>query len=85
MSNLYSMEKSEKEYIDLNSFWNSQNAPNERNEIINYKTLTHEGFLNEIKKVFSLDSYEIEELKLICQDKGNYIFVYDNFIKMVRV
>ena len=53
--------------------------------MINYITLTHDIFLNEIKKFYSLYIISINELKNICIYKLNYIFVYNNFIKMISI
>ena len=39
----------------------------------------------EIKSLFSLDRMSAEEIKKICETSGNYIFVSDNYIKMVRI
>ena len=55
------------------------------NELIDYKSLNHEQFLEEIKNIFSLDKFTVDDLKEICIKLGNYIFVSDNFIKMVRI
>ena len=66
---------------DIISYKNIENLK----DLIDYKNMTHEGFLAEIKKVFDLDSMSIEDLKKLCEDLGNYIFVSDNFIKMVRI
>ena len=57
----------------------------ELNELIDYKNLNHEQYLEEIKNIFSLDKLSVEELKGICVKLGNYVFVSDNFIKMVRI
>ena len=54
-------------------------------DLIDYKSLSHEQFLVQIKRIFCLDKLSIEDLKKICVDCGNYIFVTDNFIKMVRI
>ena len=78
--------KTDNEYIDLMSLWNSQNYGNQnKRELINYKNLSHEEFLNEIKILFSLDNMSIPEIKALCETSGNYIFVSDNYIKMVRI
>ena len=55
------------------------------NNLIDYKNLSHEQFLEQIKKVFDLKKLSIEDLKKICEKLGNYIFVSDNFIKMIRI
>ena len=47
--------------------------------------MKHEEFLEQIKKLFSLDKMEINDIKKLCENLGNYIFVSDNFIKMVRI
>ena len=54
-------------------------------DLVDYKNLNHESFLNQIKILFSLDKMEIKDLQEICIEHGNYIFVTDNFIKMVRI
>ena len=78
--------KNDQEYKDLKELWNSQNINmNQVNELVDYKNLQHEDFLDQIKKLFSLDTMSLEDLKLLCEKLGNYIFVSDNFIKMVRI
>ena len=78
--------KKDKEYNDLQLLWNSQNVdPNKKNDLVDYKNMEHEAFLEQIKKLFSLDKMEIKDIKKLCEDLGNYIFVSDNFIKMVRI
>ena len=79
-------DKKAKEYNDLKLLWNSQNPdPNKMEELIDYKNMQHEAFLDQIKRLFSLDKMSIEDIKKLCEDLGNYIFVSDNFIKMVRI
>ena len=79
-------DKKDKEYNDLQALWNSQNVdPNKKNDLVNYKNMEHEAFLEQIKILFSLDKMEIKDIKKLCEDLGNYIFVSDNFIKMVRI
>jgi ATP-dependent Clp protease ATP-binding subunit ClpA len=78
--------KSDKEYQDLKALWNSQNYGNNNNsDLTDYKSLSHDEFLKEIKNLFSLDKMSIDELKLLCESSGHYIFVSDNYIKMVRI
>ena len=78
--------KSDVEYNDLKALWNSQNyGNNNQRELVNYKNLTHEEFLHEIKILFSLDKLSVPEIKTLCETSGNYIFVSDNYIKMVRI
>ena len=55
------------------------------NDLIDYKSLNHEKFLEQIKNIFCLDKLSINDLKDICTKLGNYIFVSDNFIKMVAI
>ena len=78
--------KNDNEYNNLKALWNSQN-PDQNNwqNLVDYKNMKHEDFLKQIKKVFALDKMSIEELKQLCEKLGNYIFVSDNFIKMVRI
>ena len=47
--------------------------------------MSHEQFLEEIKKLFDLNGFTIQKLRDICVKAGNYIFVSDNFIKIVRI
>ena len=79
-------DKNDPEYKNLKALWNSQN-PDENNwkELVDYKHLEHEDFLEEIKKLFSLDTMSVQDIKNLCVKLGNYIFVSDNFIKMVRI
>ena len=78
-------DKNDQEYKDLKELWNSQNYNNSVKELVDYKNLKHEYFLEEIQKLFALDSMSIEEIKMLCESLGNYIFVSDNYIKMVRI
>ena len=78
--------KNDQEYQNLKALWNSQNLnQNNWEELVDYKNMKHEAFLEQIKKLFSLDKMSIDELKKLCEKLGNYIFVSDNFIKMVRI
>ena len=54
-------------------------------ELVDYKNLNQKEYLEQIKILFSLDSMQIEDLQKICQKLGNFVFVSDNFIKMVRI
>ena len=74
------------EYKALYSLWNSRTISlSNLKPLINYRNLNHEQFLEQIKILFSLDNMSIKKLKRICVEQGNYIFVCDNFIKMVRI
>ena len=78
--------KSKDEYKNLKALWNSQNPNlNEQEELVQYKELSHEQFLEQIIKLFSLNNKTIDDLKQFCEKHGNYIFVSDNYIKMVRI
>ena len=78
--------KNEEEYKNLQALWNSQNINmEEQKDLVDYKSLTHEGFLEQIITLFSLNGKTIDELKKFCESHGNYIFVSDNYIKMVRI
>ena len=78
--------KNESEYKNLKDLWNSQKYnQNEWEELVDYKNMNHEKFLEQVQKLFSLDEMSIEKLKNLCEKLGNYIFVADNFIKMVRI
>ena len=79
-------DKNDPEYQNLKALWNSQN-PDENNwkELVDYKHLEHEDFLEEIQKLFCLNTMSVQDIKNLCVKLGNYIFVSDNFIKMVRI
>ena len=77
--------KNDKEYKDLKELWNSNNYTGGVRELVDYKNMNHEDFLEQIKILFSLDNMSLEQLKSLCEKLGNYIFVADNFIKMVRI
>ena len=78
--------KNDEEYKGLLELWNSNN-PDKIHKIplIDYKNMTHEQFLDEIMKLFALDGISKDRLREICVKAGNYIFVCDNFIKIVRI
>ena len=79
-------DRNDQEYNSLKQLWNSQNTDeNVVEELYDYKNMPHEEFLHQIKKLFSLDKMTIDDLRQKCEDLGNYIFVADNFIKMVRI
>ena len=79
-------DKNDEEYKELETLWNSNNPDLRRRiPLIDYKSMSHDKYLEEIQKVFSLDSFNIKKLREICVKAGNYIFVCDNFIKMVRI
>ena len=79
--------KENSEYKELHKLWNSQNFNSSDNELIDYKKLNHEEFLKEILALFSLqdEDMNVKDVKLLCENCGNYIFVSDNYIKMVRI
>ena len=78
--------KNDEEYKELLDLWNSNN-PDRLHKIplTDYKNMSHEQFLDEIMKLFSLDGISKDRLREICVKAGNYIFVSDNFIKIVRI
>ena len=89
--------KEDEEYQDLKRLWNSQNInlegkwnslklySKELDDLVDYKNMKHEEFLKQIKILFSMNKVEDKDLKKMCEELGNYIFVSDNFIKMVRI
>ena len=78
--------KNDKEYQDLKELWNSQNNDvNKKQDLIDYKNMQHDKFVEQIKILFSLNTLSEQKIKDICVKLGNYIFVSDNFIKMVRI
>ena len=76
--------KDDEEYKELYDLWNSNN-PFEKHELTDYKSMTHEQLLDEIRTLFALDNMSKDKLRKICVDAGNYIFFCDNFIKIVRI
>ena len=79
-------DKNDPEYKNLKALWNSQNPDqNFWNELVDYKNMKHDEFLEQIKILFNLNTMSVEQLKQLCIKLGNYIFVSDNFIKMVRI
>ena len=78
--------KSDEEYKELLELWNSNNPDRvHKIPLTDYKNMTHEQFLEEIKKLFDLNGFSIQQLRDLCVKAGNYIFVSDNFIKIVRI
>ena len=79
-------DKNDKEYQDLKELWNSQIPPGQpKEELKDYKNMQHDKFVEQIKILFSLNKKSEQDIKDICEKLGNYIFVSDNFIKMVRI
>ena len=81
-------DKNSKDYKDLKALWNSQNFgedEDESNELLDYKNMKHKDFLIHIKKLFSINKMNVEELEKLCEKLDNYIFVFDNYIKMIRI
>ena len=79
-------DKNDNEYKSLKTLWNSHNMDmNVQYDLVDYKKLQHDDFLDQIRRLFSLDMISIEQLKKMCENLDNYIFVADNFIKMVRI
>ena len=70
----------QEELVETLNFRKEENL----NDLIDYKKLTHEEFLKQIKILFDLEKKPID-LNSICEKLGNYVFVSDNFIKMVRI
>ena len=73
--------KGEDEYELLLKLYNSQNTEREI-PLINYRNLTHEDFLYQVKNVLDLNILSIEQIKNII---GSYCFTSDNFIKMILI
>ena len=74
--------------VKTNTFYGSSKNnldQNKKDELIDYKNMQHDKFISQIKTLFSLDTLSEQDIKNICEKLGNYIFVSDNFIKMVRI
>ena len=88
-------DKNDSDYESLLELWNSGNPKIENieqfkqkkyfNDLIDYKRLNHEQFIEQIKILFSIDKMNKQQLIDLCIEQGNYIFTSDNFIKMVRI
>ena len=79
-------DKKDKEYQELKELWNSQIPEGQpKEDLKDYKNMSHEKFIEQIKILFSLNNKNNQDIKNICEALGNYIFVSDNFIKMVRI
>ena len=75
--------KGENEYKQLLKLYNSQlNLEHENDSLIDYRNLTHEEFLPQIKNILNLNTLSIEQIKNII---GSYCFTRDNFIKMILI
>ena len=86
LSIITNSEKKEPEHIKLKAFFNSERNKTLRAEDLkDYKHMDHDTILEEIIKVFNLDYLGLDKLKEKCIEFGNYIFVSDNFIKMIRI
>ena len=71
------------EYNQLLQLYNSQlELPFEKDSLIDYRNLTHEEFLPEVKNILNLNTLSIEQIKEII---GSYCFTSDNFIKMILI
>ena len=78
--------KNDEEYKNLKKLWNYEKFnENQWEDLVDYKNMDHEHYLEQVKKLFALDAMSVEQLKNLCEKLGNYIFVADNFIKMVRI
>ena len=73
----------ENEYNQLLKLYNSQlDFEYEKDSLINYRKLTNEEFLKEVKNILNLNTLSIEKIKEII---GSYCFTSDNFIKMILI
>ena len=72
----------EEEYEQLLRLYNSQNYKIKDIPLIDYRSLTHEELLSEVKNVLNLNVLSIEKIREII---GAYCFTSDNFIKMILI
>ena len=72
----------EKEYNQLLKLYNSQLEFKEEVPLINYRELTHEEFIPQVKNILNLNTLSLEQMKKII---GSYCFTSDNFIKMILI
>jgi ABC-type oligopeptide transport system ATPase subunit len=72
------------EYNQLLKLYNSQlNLKKEKKKLlINYRALTHEEFLPEVKNILNLNTLSLQKIREII---GSYCFTSDNFIKMILI
>ena len=75
-------QKGEEEYEQLLRLYSSQNVHKRNIPLVDYRNLTHEQFLPEVKNILNLNSLSIEDIKEII---GSYCFTSDNFIKMILI
>ena len=75
--------KGDKEYNQLLKLYNSQeDIQNEKEYLIDYRNLSHENYLEQIKNILNLNTLSINKIKEII---GSYCFTSDNFIKMILI
>ena len=74
----------EEEYNQLLRLYNSQLniKRDEEKLLINYRALSHEEFLPEVKNILNANTLSIEQISEIL---GSYCFTSDNFIKMILI
>ena len=72
----------EEEYNQLLKLYNSQLEINKEKPLINYRELTHEDFILQVKNILNLNTLSLEQMKKII---GSYCFTSDNFIKMILI
>ena len=74
----------EEEYNQLLRLYNSQLniKKDEEKLLINYRALSHEEFLPEVKNILNANTLSIEQISKIL---GSYCFTSDNFIKMILI
>ncbi|OUM64773.1 hypothetical protein PIROE2DRAFT_60449 [Piromyces sp. E2] len=96
ISEIGTCEKNTEEYEILEALFNSDKRKI-TNNIPDYKKMTPEGFLMEIRKILNLYNkldendpfgsqvYKGKELKYLKDIVGNYVFTEDNFVKLILI
>ena len=72
----------EDEYNQLLKLYNSQLDIQYEQQLIDYRSLTHEDFIPHVKNVLNLNTLSLEKIMEIV---GSYCFTSDNFIKMILI
>ena len=82
LSIITSCSNQEEEYKNLEKLYNSQSREDQEYKLIDYKSLSSDKILEEVKKVLNINNVPLEDLK---QYTNSYVFTSDNFIKLILI
>ena len=82
LSIITSCSNDEEEYKNLEKLYNSQSNHGQKYNLIDYKNLSSDKILEEVKKVLNINNVPLENLK---QYTNSYVFTADNFIKLILI